>query len=73
MRFDSHGLHTNPDNKQFNGPHVHIYKEGYDDKFAFPVSEIGIDEKAIDKEGVFKTFLNYCNIVYCPKISLGLL
>ncbi|MFH0856986.1 MAG: hypothetical protein V1860_03755 [bacterium] len=73
VRFDSHGLHTNPDNKQFDGPHVHIYKEGFDDKFAFPVSEIGVDENAIGKEEVLKTFLNYCNVKDCSKISLSLI
>lgn len=30
--------HTNPDGECFDGPHFHRYREGYDDKFAEPLS-----------------------------------
>lgn len=69
LRFDSSGRHTNPDGQIFDGPHVHIYKEGYDDKFAFPVSKIDIDENNINKVEVLRKFLQYCNVVNCPPIQ----
>ena len=72
LRFDALGRHTNPDGKSFDGPHVHIYKDGYDDKFAFSVSEIGIDENNLQTDAVLIQFLTYCNIVNCPKNQLAL-
>ena len=69
LRFDSSGRHTNPDGNIFDGPHLHIYKDGYDDKFAFPVSTIGVDEKNCDKAVVLSNFLSYCNINNCPPIQ----
>lgn len=72
LRFDSSGRHTNPDGQIFNGPHVHIYREDYGDKFAFPVSEIGIDENNLNNAEVLKNFLKYCNVVKCPTIPLTL-
>ena len=35
LRYDNWGRHTNPDDVKFAGPHVHFYREGYNDKFCF--------------------------------------
>jgi len=67
LRFDFK-RHTNPDGKIFKGAHVHIYREGFDDKFAFPVSEIGIDENNLTKDKVLESFLQYCNVINSPNI-----
>jgi len=71
LRFDSMGTHTNPDGdgKSFRGPHVHIYREGFGDKIAFPVSEIGLDENNLKREAVLPVFLRYCNIQSHPPIK----
>ena len=68
LRYDAKGRHTNPDGVTFDGPHVHIYKKGFDDKFAYPVTDIGIDE--IDgMEVVLKKFLTHCNVKSIPFIQ----
>ncbi len=69
LRFDSSGRHTNPDGQVFDGPHVHIYRENYGAKWAFPVSKIGINNGMIEKASVLERFLQYCNVVNYPKIQ----
>ncbi len=73
LRYDAMGRHTNPpeaDGVSFDGPHVHIYREGFDDKWAFPVSKIGLNgTDSIDE--VLTGLLNYCNIE-APTIKLSL-
>jgi len=59
VRFESKGVHENPDGEIIKGAHIHIYKEGYGDKFAFPAKEFE------DSEDVLKTinkFCEFCNI-----------
>ena len=68
VRYDSMGRHTNPDGVTFNGPHVHLYREGFNDKFAFPVSELGIDDN--DRMNiVLEKLLTYCNVTTTPMIT----
>jgi len=69
VRFDSFGRHTNPDGQKFVGPHIHIYKEGFDDKFAYPIDSIGADLSTSMQEVLVK-FLKYCNIQNIPPIQL---
>ena len=66
LRFDSGGTHKNPDGKIIRGAHIHLYKEGYEDKFAYPVSDFGILESDIGIEKVFTKLLNFCNFVEMP-------
>ncbi|TSA27051.1 MAG: hypothetical protein D4R67_06730, partial [Bacteroidetes bacterium] len=68
LRYDAKGRHANPDGENFDGPHVHIYKEGFDDKFAYPASDIGIEESD-DMETVLVKFLRYCNVKSIPSIQ----
>src|SRR5690554_440807 len=38
LRIDIEGpAHQNPDGTEIPCPHIHIYKEGYDDKWAYPL------------------------------------
>lgn len=69
LRFDSSGRHTNPDGQVFDGSHVHIYRENYGDKWAFPIIEIGISNEMIEKASVLESFLQYCNVVNYPQIQ----
>ncbi len=68
IRYDNGGRHTNPDGDSFAGPHVHLYREGYDDKFAFPVSTIGV-VASDDMAAVLSKVLVYCNIKNIPVIE----
>ena len=62
--------HRNPDGKEIDCPHLHLYREGYGDKWAEPLPEMfaGIDDavKLLDK------FMDYCRIVGKPIIERGL-
>lgn len=60
--------HRNPDNAEIQGPHLHVYCEGFGDKWAYPLSS----EKFTNPEDMFLTleqFMNYCNIVKKPLIN----
>lgn len=61
------GKHTNPDGQVIEGAHLHIYKEGYADKWAYPVpsdfSNTGDFQLTLDD------FMDYCNIVEPPTIQ----
>ena len=59
--------HRNPDDKEVPAPHLHIYREGYGDKWAIPVP--------VDRFGglgdtwqTLQDFMRYCNIVAPPII-----
>jgi hypothetical protein len=52
--------HENPDGEILSGSHIHIYKQGYADKFAYPLKEHGFDDMLIVP--FIKKFLEYCNI-----------
>lgn len=69
LRYDNGGRHTNPDGVFFEGPHVHLYREGYNDKFAFPVSEITVSVND-PMEEVFKKIMHFCNVKNLPAIEV---
>ena len=62
--------HVNPDGGVIEGSHIHIYREGYDSKYAFPLDEFS--SRFLDPNNVIKTladFARYCNIVELPAIQ----
>ena len=62
--------HKNPDGEEISSPHIHIYKEGYGDKFAYPLpAEFISCKNAFD---YLEVFMDYCNIVSKPNIKAGL-
>lgn len=69
LRYDNGGRHTNPDGEKFEGPHIHLYKEGFNDKFAYPISVIGIEETD-SMEKIFTKILYFCNIKRVPTIEI---
>jgi hypothetical protein len=69
LRYDNGGRHTNPDGTKFEGAHVHLYKEGFDDKFAYPISTVGIEETD-SIETVFTKIMYFCNISKFPTIEI---
>lgn len=71
-RLDIEGApHRNPDGEEIPTPHLHIYREGYGDKWAVPVSS----QNFADPTDMFLTmedFMDYCNITQPPFIERGL-
>jgi len=57
--------HTNPDGATVLGPHIHTYREGYEDKWAEPVSP-GIFTSTDDLETTLREFLDHCNVENVP-------
>ncbi len=63
--------HRNPDGEEIGSPHLHLYREGFADKWAFPVPEDkfpNLDDAWLTLED----FMRYCNIVKPPQIQRGL-
>jgi hypothetical protein len=71
MRLDLDGPpHRNPDNEEIPCPHLHIYREGFGDKWA--IAAPPSDYPNHDLVSMFKAFMNQCNITHPPEIQLGL-
>jgi hypothetical protein len=69
LRYDNGGRDTNPDGVLIIGPHVHLYKEGYNDKFAYPISEIKANSSD-SMEEVLKKIMQFCNVNKMPTIEV---
>lgn len=73
MRLDLDGPpHRNPDGVELPCPHLHIYREGFGTKWAFPLNP----EKYPDTPHlflIFEAFMQNCNITLPPVfVSVGL-
>ena len=53
-------VHTNPNDEDIAGPHVHVYQAGHFDTYARPLSEFRWDNSTMIK--LMKAFLKFCNI-----------
>ena len=61
LRLDLFGPpHTNPDFKKISGNHLHIIREGFDDRFAIEIPENFINIE--DKVQTLIDFLEYCKV-----------
>ncbi|GIP34203.1 hypothetical protein [Paenibacillus sp. J2TS4] len=68
LRVDIEGPpHLNPDGTEIPCPHIHIYKEGYDDKWAYPLEAKMVTDPS-DLVQVLIDFLEYNNIDNVPKV-----
>ena len=63
--------HRNPDGSRVASPHLHLYREGYDDKWAFPVPSDRFSNLT-DAWQTLEDFMQYCNIVQPSFIRRGL-
>lgn len=61
--------HRNPDGVIVPAPHIHIYREGYDDKWAYPISEYGFAPPT-DMVTVLRDFAKFCNIAPLPPLQI---
>lgn len=63
--------HRNPDDAEIPAPHLHLYREGYGDKWASPVPNTFFR----DIDNFWETlqdFMRFCNITQPPNIQRGL-
>lgn len=71
VRLDFGGSpHRNPDGNRVESPHLHLYREGFGDKWAFPVPDRFMDLN--DPWQTLDDFMAYCNIVEPPAIRRSL-
>jgi hypothetical protein len=72
VRLDFGGRpHRNPDDIEVSSPHLHIYREGYSDKWAFPVPSNRFSNIS-DLWQTLEDFMIFCNIIEQPVIDRGL-
>jgi len=72
LRLDIDGPeHTNPNGEKIKGTHLHIYREGFADKWAYELPK----ETFSDLSDVYQTvvdFMDYCNINRKPNFQRDL-
>ncbi len=64
--------HRNPNGEEIPSPHLHVYREGFGDKWALPIN----DQEFPNVDDLWQTlhdFMNFCNIISKPNIQLGLI
>lgn len=70
-RLDLGVPHRNPDGEEIPAPHIHIYKEGFDDKWAYALPK-ELFSNTNDRWQLLLDFMKYCNIVDVPNFKRGL-
>lgn len=63
--------HLNPDGEEVPCPHIHLYREGFGDKWAY-----ALPEEFLDPANLWATldnFLAYCNVTQPPVILRGVI
>jgi hypothetical protein len=72
LRLDLDGPpHTNPDGVEVPCPHLHVYREGFGDKWAMP-APLDRYTNTLDLFSTFEAFMQQCNITERPRIEKGL-
>jgi hypothetical protein len=72
VRLDLGGApHRNPDDEEIGVPHLHLYREGFGDKWAVPLPREAFRNPA-DVWITFEDFLRFCNITQPPHVEPGL-
>lgn len=72
VRLDLAGApHRNPDGEEIPCPHLHVYREGFADKWAAPLPQDRFPTPA-DVWATFGHFMDYCNVTKPPQIERGL-
>lgn len=63
--------HRNPDGEEVGSPHLHLYREGHGDKWAYPVPADHFSNLN-DPWQTLEDFMRFCNIAEPPFIRRGL-
>jgi|SRR5665213_2719573 len=72
MRLDLDGPpYRNPDGSKIPCPYLHLYREGYGDKWAIPAPP-SLYAVTLDLFSTFQAFMTHCNIATPPNIQKGL-
>jgi hypothetical protein len=61
------GIHRNPDGEEIPCPHIHIFREGWIDKWAIPLPNSFSNPSDIWK--TLDDFMSFCNITTKPNIT----
>jgi len=69
VRLDVDGApHTNPDGQRLSGTHLHIFREGFDDRWAYPVDST-LFTLLSDPGKTFHEFCALCKIESPPPVQ----
>jgi hypothetical protein len=69
VRLDLGGpSHRNPDGEEVSCPHLHVYREGFGDKWAVPAPP-GKFPDTSDRWRTLQDFMSYCNVTKPPVID----
>ena len=69
VRLDVDGApHTNPDGERLSGTHLHLFREGFDDKWAYPVDHAKFSMLS-DHGTTLHDFCAFCNIEAPPPVQ----
>jgi len=69
VRLDVDGApHTNPDGQTLSGTHLHVFREGYDDRWAYPVDPSKFTLLG-DPGATFQEFCAFCKIESPPSVQ----
>jgi len=72
VRVDFGGsTHENPDGEFIPAPHIHVYREGFGDKWAVPLPPEGFPVRD-DPWEILLSFYTFCSIVEPPRVRPGL-
>ena len=72
VRLDFGGApHRNPDDQEIGSPHLHLYREGYGDKWAVEVPAEHFP-RTPDLWGTLEDFMRFCRVTIPPYIERGL-
>ena len=72
-RLDLDGAsHRNPDDSELPCPHLHLFREGYNDKWAIPVP-VEHFKNIADRRQTVSDFMAFCSIVEVPNFIKDLL
>ena len=63
--------HRNPDDVEISSPHIHLFREGFNDKWAFAVPAEHFSDLS-DRVKILEDFLRFCNVVEPPVFNFGL-
>lgn len=64
--------HRNPDGEEIGSPHLHLYREGFGDKWAFHLRPNRYFPHLDDPWQTLEDFMRFCNVVQPPIIQRGL-
>jgi hypothetical protein len=62
--------HRNPNGEELPCPHIHVYREGFGDKWAFRLPDTFSDPSDLVRS--LHEFMAYCNITIRPQFKTGL-